>query len=97
MQVNSESIIDTAVDLRIMTLKAKEQGIIDYNPDENEEFLITAETFKSIKGNREHKVSKTNGNYYPYRYDVEIAGLKFFAIAPCLMYENDLEKLGGEN
>lgn len=90
-----ENLIDTAVDLRISTLRAKETKIIAYS-DWKDGFQVSSTTFQEIKGNRDYEVFDRKDEEYKYLYTMKISGLLFFAVSPFLIYEGDEGKVQEE-
>lgn len=91
-----EKLIDVAVDLRIATLRAKEQGIINFLHSEYlkiEEFQIDDENdFKRVIKDRDYSVKRFN-HYYKYKYTGIISGLTFICLSNKLLFEGDEERL----
>ena len=96
MQMNLEKRIDAAVDLKIATLRAKEQGITGYtqNTDNSDSFQIYNEKdFRQMLKTREYKTEIFNYPPYKYRYSAKVAGLNFIHIATEYLFIGDKDKL----
>lgn len=89
-----EKLVDAAIDLRIATLRAEEQGIICYTDGINgETYQIFKETdFKELIKDREYTVKTRPSLIYFYEYSTKVAGLNFIYITEELLFEDD-EKL----
>jgi len=99
MQINLEKLVDVAVELRIATLKADEQGIICYSKTlGGEEYfsLWREEQFAEIIKDREYKIKRFNGEYCNYKYETYISGLKFSCITKQLLFDGDEKKIEEE-
>lgn len=86
-----EKLVDAAIDLRIATLRAREQGIIGVTDcgGKREEFQIyDKDDFEEIIETREYTIIERN-NEYRYQYSVEVAGLNFICITPFLFKDED--------
>lgn len=93
--MNIEKLVDAAVDLRVATLRAKEQGIIHISQTgtNREEFMIDNERdFANMIKDRKYTVERFSYDFR-YKYTTTISGLKFFYIAYEFLFENDEEKL----
>ncbi len=87
-----EKLINVASEVRIATLKLKEQGIYSYN-DAFDTFHIPEDMFLSILGDKKYKVTLRNCTEYPHRYAVTITGLTFYCITNKLLFEGDEKKI----
>lgn len=89
---NTEKLVDAAVDLRIATLRAREQGIIGYTKGytgKDEAFQIyDKDDFKEMIKTREYIVTRRDGEI-KYEYSVKITGLNFICITPFLFNADD--------
>ncbi|MFY9379000.1 MAG: hypothetical protein WAP07_02000 [Acutalibacteraceae bacterium] len=90
-----EKFLDTAIDLKVSFLKAKDKGIYNYS-DYRDGFQISSSLFQEIKGDRDHTIKVFDKSNYKYEYQVIIAGLMFFCLSPYLIYEDDAERLQDE-
>lgn len=91
--MQTEKLVDAAIDLRDATLRAREQGIISYTGGQyaKEEFQIyDKDNFKEMIETREYRVTKRDDEYR-YQYNVKVAGLNFICITPFLFKEEDKE------
>ena len=87
-------LIDVAVDLRVATLKAGEQNIINISGigTEREAFQFYGEeNFAEIIKDKEYSVEKFTSD--KYKYTSIISGLKFFCITNELLFEGDENKI----
>jgi|SRR5665647_1138888 len=99
MQMNLEKRIDAAVDLKIATLRAKEQGITGYtqNTDNSDSFQIYNEKdFRQMLKTREYKIEIFNYPPYKYQYSTKVAGLNFIYKATEYLFTGDESKLERE-
>ena len=96
--INENKLIDAAVDLRIATLRAKEQGIIGYQKESDymtientpETFQIyDEEDYKTMIQTREYTIRKLEDRIYKYQYMTKVAGLNFICITPYLFSDED--------
>lgn len=94
MQV--EKLIDAAIDLRVATLRAREQGIINFTEEtkgsSNERFQIYSEKdFMQIIKTRPYKIVQleTYMAPYKYRYEVKVSGLNFTHLTTDLLNADD--------
>jgi hypothetical protein len=95
--MQTEKLVDGAVDFRLATLKAKELGIINisYLGDEKEAFQYYGEEdFKKIIEDKKYTVERFDKRQY--KYTCIISGLTFFCITDSLLFENDENKIEGE-
>ena len=88
-------LVKRAEELKLATLRAKEQGITGYEEVENYFKIFNDEDFKKIAKDRKYTISH-KGNYrgFMYEYKVKIDGLEFKNITNKLLLEGDEDKLG---
>lgn len=103
--INENELIDAAVDLRIATLRAKEQGIIGYQKESDymtientpETFQIyDNEDYKTMIQTREYTIKKLEDRIYKYKYMTKVAGLNFICITTELLCIDDENKIESE-
>lgn len=94
--MQTEKFINAAEELKLATLRAKEQGIINFSHSEYlkiEEFQIDDENdFKRLIKDRDYSVKRFN-HYYKYKYTGIISGLTFICLSNELLFEGDEERL----
>ena len=77
-------LIQACKDLRVATLKAKEQGIINisdlHNEDSKEQYQIHEETLFIELAKDKLITKKKHSSEYKWKYTVEVDGLIFFTI-----------------
>ena len=91
--MNIEKMIDTAVDLKIATLRAKEQGIISYTEMGNKFRVYDEKNFRRMLEMREYKIKRFNNPPYKYEYKVVVLGLNLTYIAIEYLFTGDADKL----
>lgn len=97
--INLEKLVDVAVELRIATLKADEQGIICYSKTLSGEEYFTLwnnEQFAEITKEREYKIKRFGGKHFNYKYETYISGLKFICLTEKLLLDGDENKIEEE-
>lgn len=101
--MNIDNLVNAAVDLRIATLRAREQGIINYteeikNLDEERFNIYSEKDFREMIATRPYKIVELGRHMLPYkyRYKVKVSGLNFTHITINLLFENDNEKIEEE-
>ena len=87
-------LVKRAEELKLATLRAKEQGITGYEEVENYFKIFNDEDFKKIAKDREYKIRRRFNQEYIYEYSVTIDGLEFKNITNKLLLEGDEDKLG---
>ncbi len=88
-------LIDAAVDLRIATLKAGEQSIINISGigTEKEAFQFYGEeVFATMIKGKDYVIEKFSHDF-KYKYTSVISGLNFFCITDELLFEGDENKI----
>lgn len=98
-----EKLIDAAVDLRIATLKAEEQGIVgmsrSYEMKDNtlcsEEYfqIYNEKDYANILKDKEYTVERFIDDDYKYQYKAKLCGLIFICITNELLFEGDENKI----
>lgn len=87
--INTEKLVDAAIDLRISSLKAREQKIIGVTDcgGEREKFQIyDKDHFQEMIKTRKYSICR-NSEYY--EYSTQVAGLTFICLTPFLFKEED--------
>lgn len=87
--INTEKLVDAAVDLRISSLKAREQKIIGVTDcgGEREKFQIyDKDHFQEMIKTRKYSICR-NSEYY--EYSTQVAGLTFICLTPFLFDFDD--------
>ena len=90
-----KKLINAAEELKIATLRAKEQGIHGYERTEDCFNVFNDEKFKELAKDRKYTISH-KGDYrgFMYEYKVKIDGLEFKNITNKLLLEGDEDKFG---
>jgi len=88
-----EKMIDTAVDLKIATLRAKEQGIISYTEMDNKFQVYDEKNFRRMLKMKEYKIKRFDYPPYKYEYKVVVLGLNLIYIAIEYLFIGDADKL----
>ena len=86
---NTEKLVDAAIDYRVTTLRAAEQGIIGITDcgGEREEFLVfDKDDFREMIETREYTITERKGDFR-YEYKTKVAGLSFVCLSPFLFKE----------
>ena len=89
--INTEKLVDVAIDYRVTKLRAREQGIIGVTDcgGKKEEFQIfDKDDFQEMIETREYTIIERD-NEYKYQYKVKVAGLNFICITPFLFKDED--------
>src|SRR5699024_3505122 len=91
-----EKLEKAAEDLKLATLRAKDQGIIGFSHSEylkREEFQLDDENdFKRLIKDRNYGVSKFS-HYFKYKYTSTFSGLTFIYLTNNFLFEGDENKL----
>lgn len=88
-----EKFLDAAVNLRIATLRAKEQGITDYNKYEDFFYVLDDDNFENLIKGRKYTIQKSDCPSFEYEYKATISGLVFKNMTNDLLFEGDEEKV----
>jgi hypothetical protein len=97
--MQTEKLIDRAVDLRIATLRAEEQGIcgiVDCGGNREEFLYYNEEDFARLIKGRDYTVRK-HSHSYKYQYKCKLCGLTFTCLTNKLLFDGDEIKLEEEN
>ena len=89
--INTEKLVDAAIDYRVAKLKAREQGIIYINDcgGDKEQFLISdTDDFRGMIKTREYTIIERKGDFR-YEYKIKVAGLSFICLTPFLFDSED--------
>ena len=97
--MQTEKLIDRAVDLRIATMRAEEQGvcgIVDCGGKKEEFIYYDKEDFARLIKDRDYTVRK-HSHSYKYQYKSKLCGLTFTCLTNKLLFDGDEIKLEEEN
>lgn len=88
-----KKFINAAEELKLATLRAKEQGISGYREGEDIFNVFNDENFKKIAKDREYKIRRRFNQAYIYEYTVAVDGLVFTNITNKLLFDGDENKI----
>lgn len=94
-----EKLVDAAIDLRIATMRAEEQGIcgiVDCGGKKEEFIYFDKEDFAKLIKGRDYTVRKYPHSY-KYQYKSKLCGLTFTCFTNKLLFDGDEEKIEEEN
>lgn len=97
--MQTEKLIDRAVDLRIATLRAEAEGIcgiVDCGGNREEFLYYNEEDFARLIKGRDYTVRK-HSHSYKYQYKSKLCGLTFTCLTNKLLFDGDETKLEEEN
>lgn len=88
-----DAVIETAVNLKVATLKANNLDIYDYSGSYSNYFQVGSELFEEMFKNRKCEIYD-RGKYddYPLEYKGTIEGLTFLTITDDLLFTNEYKQ-----
>lgn len=89
--INTEKLLDAAIDYRVTKLRAREQGIIGITDcgGKREEFQVFDKAdFREMIKTREYTIIERKDDYR-YEYKTKVAGLSFICLTPFLFDAED--------
>ena len=87
-----DSIMETAINLKVATLKADNLGIYSYSRY-YDDFHIKEEVFEEMFKDRKCEIIDRKSNEFKLEYKGRIEGLTFICLSNELLFEGDEERL----